>query len=83
LANCLVTGGAGFIGSHLAERLVRDGHRVRVVDNLSMVPNGQGDWNLKPRAVSDVVFKTDPESPIEKGTRCNPCFHQRCEAFEG
>jgi len=30
-----VTGGAGFIGSHIAERLLRDGHRVRIVDNLS------------------------------------------------
>lgn len=31
----LVTGGAGFIGSHVADRLVADGHVVDVVDNLS------------------------------------------------
>jgi UDP-glucose 4-epimerase len=30
-----VTGGAGFIGSHLARRLIAEGHRVAVVDNLS------------------------------------------------
>lgn len=31
----LITGGAGFIGSHLAERLLRDGHQVVILDDLS------------------------------------------------
>ena len=30
----VVTGGAGFIGSHIAERLLKEGHTVRIVDNL-------------------------------------------------
>ena len=34
MASYLVTGGAGFIGSHLADELVRRGHRVRIVDSL-------------------------------------------------
>jgi UDP-glucuronate decarboxylase len=49
----LVTGGAGFIGSHLCERLVREGHYVLSVDNLStgqssntkhFLPDNQALW---------------------------------------
>jgi len=31
----LITGGAGFIGSHLSDRLIADGHRITVLDNLA------------------------------------------------
>ena len=39
----LITGGAGFIGSHLADRLLAEGHEVRAFDNLDpqVHPSGQ------------------------------------------
>ena len=48
----VVTGGAGFIGSHLTEALLRDGHRVRVLDNFATGKRA----NVPPAAE---LFETD------------------------
>lgn len=56
----LITGGAGFIGSHVVDRLVAEGHEVVVVDNLS---TGKKE-NVNKKAI---FYKTDILSPkIEK-----------------
>ena len=55
----LVTGGAGFIGSHLAEALVRRGHRVRVLDNFYSGKRG----NLSAVAREVEVLRGDCADP--------------------
>jgi len=70
MPNYLVTGGAGFIGSHLTEELVRRGHAVRVVDNLvtgkrqniahipsvEFVEGDLADLDVARRAVRDIDY---------------------------
>ncbi|MHA1482274.1 MAG: SDR family NAD(P)-dependent oxidoreductase [Candidatus Heimdallarchaeaceae archaeon] len=46
MSKIIVTGGAGFIGSHLADKLIEKGHDVVVIDNLS---TGKKE-NLNPKA---------------------------------
>src|SRR5690242_10824189 len=50
----VITGGAGFIGSHLTETLLARSHHVTVLDNLS---NGQPDWLQKMRSHSRFSFQ--------------------------
>ncbi|MCK6458085.1 MAG: SDR family NAD(P)-dependent oxidoreductase [Phycisphaerae bacterium] len=50
----LITGGAGFIGSHLADELLRRGHRVRLLDNLCEQVHGGRAPDYLPRAAEFV-----------------------------
>jgi dTDP-L-rhamnose 4-epimerase len=60
-ANVLVTGGAGFIGSHLVDGLVNQGHRVRVLDALVEQVHGA---NAAPNHVN-------PEAEFVRGDVCD------------
>ncbi len=51
---CLITGGAGFIGSHLAESLITDGHHVTVIDDFSTGSSENLD-NVKNSPALDLV----------------------------
>ena len=72
----LLTGGAGFIGSHLAERLLELGHEVQVLDNLS---TGSIDniTHLKGRPGFSYVIDTVTNEPLlaEMIDQCDVVFH--------
>ena len=64
----LITGGAGFIGSHVADRLVGAGHEVAVVDNLSsgkreFVPAAAQffPYDIKERKTYELIFDWGPQ----------------------
>ncbi|WP_433531284.1 NAD-dependent epimerase/dehydratase family protein [Micromonospora sp. CA-263727] len=52
----LITGGAGFIGRHLAHRLTETGHQVHLVDNLSVTPMRPPPQTLDTRDVRNLTL---------------------------
>src|SRR4051812_21904011 len=74
----LITGGAGFIGSHLADELLREGYEVRVLDSLSSQvhgPNGKRPGYLDPE-VELVVGDVRDESALKNSLRgIDAVFH--------
>src|SRR5437899_2730148 len=79
MARFLVTGGAGFIGSHLVEALLNEGHAVRVLDDLS-----SGHLrNLSRQADFTKADVTDPEAVERAIDGIDGCFHLAAIASVG
>jgi len=71
MASYLVTGGCGFIGSHLATALLATGHRVRVLDDLS-----SGRQALAPPGAElHIGSITDPAAVAKAIEGVDGCFH--------
>jgi UDP-glucose 4-epimerase len=67
----LVTGGCGFIGSHLADRLIALGHRIRILDNLST-----GRLENLPEGAELVVGDVADEATVHGALHdVDGCFH--------
>jgi dTDP-glucose 4,6-dehydratase len=81
MATCVVTGGAGFLGSHLCDHLLDSGHRVICIDNLdtgslrNIEHIGSGDFEFVHQDITDTVeiegevdfvyHLASPASPID------------------
>jgi UDP-glucose 4-epimerase len=65
--NCLVTGGAGFIGSNLVDKLIELGHNVICIDNESAECHDQFYWNTKANNYKYDICDYELISPLFNG----------------
>lgn len=74
----LITGGAGFIGSHIAQALCQRGAKVIVLDNLSLGKKQNLDWAIAAKADLEFVQGDVTDEPLVKKliTGCDWVFHE-------
>ena len=87
----IVTGGCGFIGSHLVDRLVEKGHEVRVIDDLSAQENEEFYYNnqatywekdISKDDCSDIFSNVDYVFHLAARSRIQPTIGSPSECFE-
>lgn len=72
----LVTGGAGFVGSHTADALLAAGHEVRIFDNLSPQVHQGGRFSYVPEGAEFVLGDMRNKSQVDKAVqRMDVIFH--------
>ncbi len=76
--NILVTGGAGFIGSHIVDELVAEGHRVTVVDNVS-----SGSWEQVSKDAEQIELdiRSEKLEDVFKSHAFDIVFHEAAQTM--
>lgn len=77
---CLVTGGCGFIGSHLVDALIEEGNEVIVIDNLSAESNEQFLFNESPLASYHHIDIMEYEKILPLFKEVDVVFHLAAES---
>jgi UDP-glucose 4-epimerase len=72
MSKIIVTGGAGFIGSHIVDDLINEGHEVHVIDNLCA---GKKE-NINPKATLHIVDIRDKDKLVSIFSSAEYVFHE-------
>ena len=75
----LITGGAGFIGSHLCDKLLSEGHEVICMDNLITGDTANID-HIRDKRFSFIQYDVDELYLCRRQDRCHIAFCKPCKS---